>query len=433
MQPADDAMFDALGYALLIALLLMLGAYLTRTTAVRRLRAVGSGAEPLDATSDKFNLYLSLLTGTQVVGGNTVEILENGDETYPRLWHDLAEAREVICLHVYDFRPGEVADQLLRILSERAQFGVHVLVLLDAVGAKSMPAHYRQRLAAAGAEVAVYRPLRFKEFYKYQQRMHMRAVVVDGRVGFTGGFGIADVWLGNGRDGGWRDTSVRLAGPVAMQLQVAFSNNWAEATGELLVGDAVTPFEQAPPQREPKAAGIMTCSPSLGTTSAERFFFLSIASSRERIYIANAYFVPTRDLRWLLMNAADRGVDVRVLTPGARNDQRVVRNASRALYRQLLDAGIRIWEYQPGMMHAKTFVADGCWATVGTFNFDNRSMKLNDEVALIIRDQDVAQRLEQSFVRDLAYAEEIRPAHLDALDTSERVKARLSRLATPLL
>lgn len=426
-------MFDALGYALLIALLLMLGTYLTRTTAVRRLRGLGTGAEPLDATSDKFNLYLSLLTATQVVGGNEVEILENGDGTFPRLWDDLSQAHEVICLHVYDFRPGELADRLLRILSERAQSGVSVLVLLDAVGAKSIPRDYRRRLTSAGAEVAVYRPLRFHEFYKYQQRMHMRAVVIDGRVGFTGGFGIADPWLGNGRDSGWRDTNVRIAGPVAMQLQVAFSNNWAEATGELLVGDAVTPFERVVPLHEPKAAGIMTCSPSLGTTTAERFFFLAIASSRERIYIANAYFVPTRDMRWLLMNAADRGVDVRVLTPGDTNDQRVVRHASRALYGRLLHAGIRIWEYGPGMMHAKTFVADGCWATVGTFNFDNRSMKLNDEVALIIRDQDIAHHLELSFLADLEHADEVLPEHLEALGTGDRVKARLSRLATPLL
>jgi cardiolipin synthase A/B len=424
---------DALGYILLVALLLLLGAYLTRTTAVQRLRAIGGGAQPLDSRSDKFNLYLSLMTATQVVGGNDVEVLENGDGTFPRLCADLGRARELICLHVYDFRPGELADELLRVLSERAQSGIRVLVLLDAVGANQLPKNYRRRLTSAGAEVAMYRPLRFKELYKYQQRMHMRAVVIDGRVGFTGGFGIADVWLGDGRGPGWRDTNVRVEGPVAMQLQVAFSNNWAEATGQLLVGDAVTPFDSAPPSRERIAAGIMTCSPSLGTTNAERFFFLAIASARERIYIANAYFVPTRDLRSLLMNAADRGVDVRVLTPGVHTDQPVVRHASRALYKRLLSAGVRIWEYRPGMMHAKTFVADSCWATIGTFNFDNRSMKLNDEVALIIRDEGVARRLEESFMADLAHADEVQAEALERLGTSERIKDRLARFASPVL
>jgi cardiolipin synthase len=177
----------------------------------------------------------------------------------------------------------------------------------------------------------------------------------------------------------------------------------------------------------------MTCSPSLGTTNAERFFFLAIASARERIYIANAYFVPTRDLRWLLMNAADRGVDVRVLTPGVHSDQPVVWHASRALYKRLLSAGVRIWEYRPGMMHAKTFVADSCWATIGTFNFDNRSMKLNDEVALIVRDEGVARRLEESFLADLAHADEVQAETLERLGTSERIKGRLARFASPVL
>lgn len=426
-------MLDFLGYALLLTLILLLGAYLTRTTAVERLRTVGGGAQPLDPRCEKFNLYLSLLTSTRIVGGNRVDVLENGDGTFPRLWQDLPGSRGMICLHVYDFRPGQVADELLRVLSERAQAGVQVLVLLDAVGAWAMPKSYRRRLASAGAEVALYRPLRFRELYKFQQRMHMRAVVIDGRIGFTGGFGIADCWLGNGRGPGWRDTNVRVEGPVAMQLQVAFSNNWAEATGDLLVGDGVTPFAHLPSHEDPVAAGVMTCSPSLGTTNAERFFFLAIASARERIYIANAYFVPPRDLRWLLMNAADRGVDVRVLTPGMHSDQPVVRHASRGLYRRLLAAGVRIWEYRPGMMHAKTFVSDGCWASVGTFNFDNRSMKLNDEVALIVRDEAVARRLEESFKADLAFADEVRVQDLDRLGRGERIKARLARFASPVL
>lgn len=419
--------------AILVFLLAMLLAYLTRATSVQRLQVVGSPNTPPDSRSEHFNIHLNLHTGTHITGDNRLELLLNGDGTFPRLWESLADARCVICLHVYMFQPGELSERLLQVLSERAQSGVEVYVLLDAVGANRISKNYVQRLRTAGAKVARYRPLQFKTLYKYQQRMHMRAVIIDGRVGFTGGFGIADPWLGDGRHAGqWRDTNMRLEGPASMQLQIAFSNNWAEATGDLLVGEAITPYTRVPTPDQPQAAGIMKCNPSLGSTNAERFFFLAIASARERIYIANAYFVPTRDLRWLLMNAADRGVDVRVLTPGANTDQSLTWYAARDLYPRLLKAGIRIYEYRPSMMHAKTFVADGCWATVGTLNFDNRSLKLNDEVALIIRDEVLAKELEEVFMADLEYADEITvgDTHLRGMD---RLRSRFARMGTALL
>jgi len=199
------------------------------------------------------------------------------------------------------------------------------------------------------------------------------------------------------------------------------------------VGDAITPFSESSPAQTPQAAGIMACSPSLGTTNAERFFFLAMTSSRERINIASAYFAPTRDMRWLLMNAADRGVDVRILIPGANTDQTLVWHAGRAVYGRLMDAGVRIYAYSPGMMHAKTFVADGCWATVGTFNLDNRSMKLNDEVALIIRDESIAQCLDAQFEEDLTHAKELSHADLEPEGYLDWAKIRGSRLLTPLL
>lgn len=424
---------DTFATLLLLALLAMLVAYLTRGTSVRRLHVVGADAAPPDPRSDNFNMHLSLLTETHVTGGNKIDILLNGEQTFDRLWDELGKAETVICLHVYLMVPGEVADTLLRVLSERAQAGVEVYVLLDAVGAGEMSKDYRRRLLAAGANVEVYRPLRFKTIYKFQQRMHMRAVIVDGRVGFTGGFGIGDQWLGDGRHPDqWRDTNVRVEGAVAMQLHVAFSTNWAEATGDLLVGEAVVPMSDTPDASEPQAAGVMSCSPTLGATNAERFFFLAIATATERIYITTAYFVPTRDLRWLLMNAADRGVDVRVINPGANTDQLTAWHASRALYSELIAAGVRVFEYEPTMIHAKTFVADTCWATIGTFNFDNRSMKLNDEVALVIRDDDVAKELERAFIDDLEHSREI-TAEDCRLSGSDWLKSRLARLASPIL
>lgn len=427
-------MLDFLGYALLVALLAMLLAYLTRTTGIRRVRLLGADEPGLDARGPRFNTYLSLLTSTRITGSNRIEVLFNGDGTFPKLWAALRAAEHVICVHVYEFHPGRLADELLRILSERAQAGVTVLVLLDAVGGGSIPRDYRERLTAAGAEVAIYRPFSFRDIYKYQQRMHMRAVVIDGRIGFTGGFGIADRWLGDGHsEGQWRDTNVRVEGPAAMQLQVAFSKNWAEATGELPVGDAITPYDDAPPPEAPQAAGVMACSPSLGTTNAERFFFLAITSARERIHITNAYFVPTRDMRWLLMNAADRGVDVRIIIPGPNTDHELVWHAGRAVYGRLMAAGVRIYVYQPAMIHAKTFVADSCWATVGTFNLDNRSMKLNDEVALIIRNEDIARCLDAQFADDLRHATELTADDLAPGSWLDRVKMTAGRLLTPVL
>lgn len=421
---------DLVLISILVFLLAMLVAYLTRGTSVRGLRVIGEGNAPPDSRSDNFNTHLNLLTGTQITGGNRVELLYNGDGTYQRLWDDLGRAQQVVCLHVYTMEPGRLADTLLRVLSERAQAGVEIYVLLDAVGAQHIGNDYMQRLRSAGAQVARYRPFSLRTLYKFQQRMHMRAVIIDQSIGFTGGFGIADQWLGDGRRAGqWRDTNVRVEGPVGMQLQVAFSTNWAEATGDLLIGDAMASF--VPPSK-PQAAGIMKCAPTLGATNAERFFFLAIASARERIYITNAYFVPTRDLRWLLMNAADRGVDVRVLTPGANTDQSLTWYAARALYRELIEAGIRIYEYRPTMVHAKTFVADGCWASVGTFNFDNRSMKLNDEVALVIRDEAVAEELERSFMQDLEYADEI-TLEKTGLHGADAVKSRFARMGSALL
>ncbi|WP_058557921.1 phospholipase D-like domain-containing protein [Thiohalocapsa sp. ML1] len=214
---------------------------------------------------------------------------------------------------------------------------------------------------------------------------------------------------------------------------MAFSKNWAEATGELLVGDGITPYTDAPPPEAPQAAGVMACSPSLGTTKAERFFFLAITSARERIHITNAYFAPTRDMRWLLMNAVDRGVDVRILIPGANTDQPLVWHAGRAVYGRLMAAGVRIYVYQPAMIHAKTFVADSCWATVGTFNLDNRSMKLNDEVALIIRDESIARCLDAQFADDLRYATELHANDLAPGSWLDWVKIRTGRLLTPVL
>lgn len=263
--------------------------------------------------------------------------------------------------------------------------------------------------------------------------MHVRLVIIDGSIAYTGGLGFADCWLGDGRHPNqWRETNVRMQGPVVDQLQVAFVTNWAEATGDLLLGNGIFPLLDFAGHGEQRA-GIMYSAPSLGSTNAERFFVLSITAARQRLYITNAYFVPDKDFHRLLRDAAERGVDVQVLTTGSNSDRPSALYAGRTHYADLLRTGVRIFEYQPTMMHAKTLIVDGLWATIGTFNFDNRSMKLNNEVALIVRDETFGAQLETIFREDLKYAHEVTLEEVERRSWRDRVKEHVSRLVAPLL
>lgn len=432
-------MSTVLSLLLLLLLLLlaflgtMLMTYLTRGTVINRVQVLDEEPKIPEVTSQRFHLALKLLTEAPLFHGNKIELLLNGEGTYPRLWEDLRTARKVITIHVFYFHPGKLADQLRDILIERARKGVQVLVMFDAFGSWGLSQNYRQSLKTAGAEVAVFRPLRLKTLYKFQQRMHVRSIIIDARIGYTGGFGIDDRWLGDGRHPDqWRDTNIRLQGPAVNQLQAAFCANWAEATGNLLMGRDIFRLEEAAVAGT-QEAGIMFCAPSLGSTHAERFLMLLFAAVRKSLYITNAYFVPDKDFRSLLMQAANRGVDVRVLTPGHNTDRPSAWYASRAHYEELIEAGIRIYEYRPAMVHAKSLIVDRLWTSVGSFNFDNRSIKLNDEVALIIRDEALAGQLEDIFFEDLAYAKEVTLQEMRQRARLDRVKEQASRLLAPLL
>jgi cardiolipin synthase len=419
--------------ALLGFLLLVTKQYLLRGTEIRRVRPLGHESGPPAAGEPRFLDVYSILTETQISGGSRVELLLEGDELFPRLWHDLRSARRLIAIQVFWYRPGRLADQLREILVERARAGVRVLVLLDYFGAHGLSDRYVESLASAGIEVGVYRPLRWSTLYKVQQRSHVRAVVVDTRIGYTGGFGIDDRWSGDGRHSGqWRDTHVRLEGHIVDLLASAFAINWAEATGDLLVGgDIVSTRGEA--ESNVARAGITFASPSLGSTTAERAFFLSISGARRRLYVTNAYFVPDAHLRALLRETAARGVDVRILTPGGNTDRKSAYYAGRAHYEELLRAGVRIYEYGPTMVHAKTMVVDGVWSLVGTINFDTRSMALNEEVSLVVSDERFGARLEEVFLADLAYAREVTLPALRERSGADRLKERLAQLVAPLL
>ena len=381
--------------------------YITRGNPVEGVRVIGGEGTAPNVSSELFTKQIERHVNTDLTEGNEVEVLFNGDDVYPRLWEDLRSARRMITWHVFWFKPSSLADKLREILIERLRDGVEVLLLYDVYGSHGVDDEYWDALRQAGAEVQPFRPLKWYDIYKWQQRTHMRTVVIDGRVGYTGGFAIHDDWLGDGRaPHNWRDTSVRIEGPAVHQLQAAFAGDWAEATGQLLVGDVL--FPEGPLDHDgPHTAGLIYGSPSVGSTDIERFYALTISGARERLWITNAYFVPDDDFRRLLTEAAAAGVDVRVLTPGGNTDKPSTWYAARSHYEELLDGGVRLYEYDPTMVHAKTMVVDGCWSAVGSANFDNRSLSLNEEVILMVHSPDIAERLEAQFERDLELATEL--------------------------
>jgi cardiolipin synthase len=377
--------------------------HLTRGTAVRHVRGVAADGAPISVSEPEFPLMATMATGAWLAPGHHVDVMLNGDGTYPRLWEDLRSAQRSITLQMYYGAPGRMADMLGQILRERAQAGVRVFVLYDAFGTVDMPVNHRDELRAAGITVEPFRPIRLSTLHLAQNRSHVRGIVIDSRVGWTGGFGIDDKWLGDGRsNGSWRETNVRFEGPAVRQLQAAFAAAWVEATGVMFTGRATLQ-----PVPHGATAGLLYTSPTLGSTAAERFFALSIAGAKKTLYITNAYFAPDRNFIGLLAAAARRGVDVRILTAGARTDVNVVRLAGRASYDTLLTAGVRVYEWQPTTLHAKTFVVDGEWSTVGSMNFDNRSMALNDEATLMVLDRTAGQNMERIFLDDLRHAEEV--------------------------
>ena len=411
-----------------------------RNPLVRNVLASGSAAGVPAVGDGRFVATATLLTGTRLVTGNHVEVLADGDGTFPRLWDDLRSARRSITVQMYYAGPGAVADSATRILAGRARARVDVYFLYDSFGAQDFPRRYLDTLRAAGVRTAEFRPIRWYALDRANHRSHVRGIVVDGAVGYTGGFGLDDKWLGRGRrPGEWRETNARFTGPAVRQLQSVFVAKWAEATGELLTDIALEP------QIEPEIASLMEGSspaqgvgspaarttagatagaasasmpgdtaallyspPLTGSTTAERLLALSIAGARRTLYVSNAYFVPHADFVELLAAAARRGVDVRILTNGEETDVKTTWLAGRSRYESLLAAGVRMYEYRPTTIHAKTFVVDGVWSAVATMNFDNRSLAYNNEVALVTRDLRVGATLDSLFLEDLRYADEIR-------------------------
>ena len=387
---------------LLVGILAFIGLVsAVRGTPVDHVERFGGG-QPAAVSEPAFRTAMELVARTPLHPGHEVELFTCGNETYPRLWDDLRAARESLTLQLYFC---EMANTFRQIVTARARAGVRVLFLYDAFGS-SLSDEYVESLRSAGVDARPFRPFRLMGVNTVQNRAHIRVVCVDGRIAWTGGFGLADKWYGNGIDTGeWRDSNVRFTGRAVHSLQAAFAACWAETVGVLLVGDDL--FPQSEVRDDGILAGTLHGSPSVGSTEAERFFALSIVSARKRLWITNSYFVPDPEFRRMIGDAARRGVDTRVLTTGEHTDVRSTLYAGRARYEKLLEAGVRVFEYCNTMMHAKTIVVDSLWSGVGSMNADNRSLSFNEEAVLMMLDDGIAATLERQFEEDMSHAEEI--------------------------
>jgi len=349
--------------------------------------------------SDDFLGTISGASGVPFLEGNALEVLNNGDAFYPPMLEAIQNAQISITIEAYIYWAGEVGLLFARALADRAKAGVRVKILLDAIGSASIGPDILETLEGAGCQVAWYNPIRWYTIGRFNNRTHRKSLVVDGQVAFTGGAGIADHWRGNARGPGeWRDMQIRLEGPAVTPLQTGFAHNWQQTTGELLTGAMYYPLIEP---RGPLAVQTLLSSPETGSSSVRTMYYLSIVCARRSIYIANPYFIPDPVAIDTLIEAKQRGVDVRIMVSGIRNDNWLARHNSVRLFGRLLDAGIEILEYNRTMLHHKTMVVDGLWVTVGTTNFDNRSFAHNEESNVCFFDRALAAQLHQIFLDDV--------------------------------
>ncbi|MEA2559833.1 MAG: hypothetical protein QOH06_1337 [Acidobacteriota bacterium] len=410
----------------LAALLLLLGSSCTLVRLDKR--SVYKYDHPFAVGDEAFRRSLSTF-GFSMVEGNSAEILNNGDEIFPAMTGAIREARSTVNLESYIFKDDRAGKIIAEALMEAARRGVEVRVLVDGTGSK-FAGPMLARMRKAGVKTAVFRPIRLLTLYKIARRTHRKILVVDGNVSFTGGFCIAESWLGDARNPKeWRDMMVRVAGPVSAQMQAIFSEDWTFTTGEILAGDKFYP-RLAPAGEIPGQA--IKVSRGDSSSLAAMLYFVSIESARESIHIQNAYFVPDRQIRDALKQAARRGVDVRIMVPGRHIDEPLVRMASRRHYGELLNAGVRIFEYNRTMMHSKDSVIDGVFTMIGSINFDSRSMHENAEASFAFYDRSFGARLEAVFAEDEKLCREITYESWKRRSVEQRLAEIISSLFQPL-
>jgi cardiolipin synthase len=359
----------------------------------------------LDCTSEEFIHNLKNTTIGTVYHDSCFEILTNGARFYPAMLEAIGLARHSINMECYIFRPDRIGRQFMDAMMERARAGVHVTLVVDAIGSFRFGTSAIREMRAAGCRVELYQRFKWYRLARLNNRTHRELLIVDGRVAFIGGAGVGDQWS-KGEHGKlpWRDTMARVTGPVVSSIQGVFSENWVECCGEILCGPEYFPLL---PKCGATSAIIIKSSPADRSTACRVVFQMLIESANRQIRITTPYFLPDRSLRQALIASAERGVNIDIIVPGSHTDQRWVRLVSRTKYQKLLRAGIRIFEYRAGMTHAKALSVDDLWVVLGTTNFDNRSFEHNDEVNVAIRDEELGACLAADFRLDLSSCEEV--------------------------
>src|SRR5688572_12051546 len=347
----------------------------------------------------QFRREMGVLLGPAILSGNTVKDLQNGDEIFPAMLEGIRGAKESISFETYIWWEGEIGKQFADALSERARAGVPVHVTIDWAGSFSMEEDRLEEMEGAGVEVQRYRPLHWYNLSRLNNRTHRKLLVIDGRIGFTGGVGIGDPWRGKAQDPDhWRDMHFRVEGPVVAQFQAAFNDNWIKTSGTVLNGTENFPSLEPAGDMD---AHMFISSPSGGGESMHLMYLMAIAAAEKTIDLAAAYFIPDELITQALLEARKRGVRIRVLAPGKNTDSDAARHASKADWGPMLKAGIEIYEHEPTMFHNKMLIVDKLVVSVGSTNFDLRSFRLNDEASLNVYDAGFADRMTAVYEDDL--------------------------------
>jgi cardiolipin synthase len=387
--------------AVSIAIIATLGVVLLALNLSSSEKKIDHRIRPITATGDAgFIRAMGNLLGPPLIDGNRVTLLRNGDEIFPAMLEAIRGAQKTVTFETYIYWSGQIGRTFSDALSERARNGVQVYVLLDWIGSGKMDAGDLDRMRQAGVQVEKYHPLRWYTLARLNNRTHRKILVVDGKIGFTGGVGIADKWLGHAQDSEhWRESHFRVEGPAVAQMQAAFMDNWLKTHSEVLQGDGF--FPPLAPEGD-MTAQVFKSSSREGSESVRLMYLFSIASARSSIRLSASYFVPDDLSVDSLIEASRRGVSVEIIVPGDRTDVELTRRASRSRWGVLMEAGVRIYEYQPTMYHCKAMTVDDLWVSVGSTNFDTRSFRLNDEMNLNVLDREFANEMAKDFEADRA-------------------------------
>ena len=360
------------------------------------------------AQDSHFAGYITTLLGVETTSGNEYTLLTNGDQFFPAMLDAINHATRRIAFETYIYEKGRVANQFTPALVAAAHRGVQVNLVVDAFGSNRMSEEDIEQLRQAGARVGRFGKAHWWTLDNLTYRTHRKILVIDGKIGFTGGAGVSDHWLGNAEDPDhWRDSMVRVTGPVARLMEGAFNENFVDTAGP--VKPMVEPLESPPEARPRDAAFVLRSSANNRSNDLKHFYLLAIAAARRTLDICSPYFIVDESSEWALRQAAARGVRIRILVEGDHTDALPVKYASRQSYQKLMDLGIDIYEYQPTMMHTKAMIVDGAFAMFGSANFDNRSLEMNDEMNVGVSDPAFAARLAQDFEADLKRARFLDP------------------------